>query len=118
MESVFIFMVLLPFGALIWLLARELGNAIVPDDAADWIASRRKVRWCVRPSWLSTKSCAQLPATIGQLAAALAAGEDCRFALHDALEEAGRPELAVYFRDANGACPGWLLHALQQGDGP
>lgn len=38
------------------------------------------------------------PATVTQLANALYNGEDCGFALHDALLEAGHPELAEHFR--------------------
>jgi hypothetical protein len=38
------------------------------------------------------------PATVVQLANALYNGKDCGFALHDALLEAGHPELADHFR--------------------
>lgn len=38
------------------------------------------------------------PATVTQLANALYNGQDCGFALHDALLEAGHPELAEHFR--------------------
>jgi hypothetical protein len=41
----------------------------------------------------------QLSATVGQLAESLYAGEDCAFALHDALLEAGHTELAQHFRE-------------------
>jgi hypothetical protein len=41
------------------------------------------------PSW---------PATVVQLAESLYAGQDCAFALHDALLEAGHAELAEHFR--------------------
>ena len=41
------------------------------------------------PSW---------PSTVVQLAESLYAGEDCAFALHDALLEAGHAELAEHFR--------------------
>jgi len=40
------------------------------------------------PSW---------PSTVVKLAESLYAGEDCSFALHDALLEAGHPELAEHF---------------------
>jgi len=38
------------------------------------------------------------PSTVVQLADALYNGQDCGFALHDALLEAGQPELADHFR--------------------
>src|SRR5262249_26443739 len=38
------------------------------------------------------------PADVVQLAQALAAGQDCAYALHDALVEAGQMELADHFR--------------------
>lgn len=37
------------------------------------------------------------PSIIVQLADALYSGQDCAFPLHDALEEAGQPELAAHF---------------------
>jgi hypothetical protein len=40
------------------------------------------------------------PLTVVQLAQTLHAGEDCAFALHDALLEAGHAELAGHFQDA------------------
>jgi hypothetical protein len=42
------------------------------------------------PAWLST---------VVQLAESLYAGQDCAFALHDALLEAGHAELAKHFRE-------------------
>jgi hypothetical protein len=39
------------------------------------------------------------PSTVVQLAASLYAGQDCAFALHDALLEAGHAELAEHFRE-------------------
>jgi hypothetical protein len=53
------------------------------------------------------------PADVVQLAKALAAGEDCAFALHDALVEAGHMELAGHFRREhrqNEAC--WALELI------
>lgn len=47
-------------------------------------------------------SCPQLtqwPLIVFELAEALYDGEDCAFALHDALLEAGHAELAQHFRD-------------------
>jgi len=42
---------------------------------------------------------ANWPSTVVQLADALSNGQDCGFALHDALLEAGYPELAQHFRN-------------------
>jgi hypothetical protein len=42
---------------------------------------------------------AHWPVTVIQLAEALYAGEDCAFALHDALLEAGHSELAAHFKE-------------------
>jgi hypothetical protein len=42
------------------------------------------------PSW---------PSTVVQLAESLCAGQDCAFALHDALLEAGHAELAEHSRE-------------------
>lgn len=48
-------------------------------------------RFPERPAWL--------PATVIQLADALYHGQNCGFALHDALLDAGHAELADHFRD-------------------
>jgi hypothetical protein len=53
-----------------------------------------------------------LPAVVRQLAEALYAGEDCAFALHDALEEAGHAELAEHFLAAGHPRGCWALDAL------
>jgi hypothetical protein len=53
-----------------------------------------------------------LPAAVRQLAEALYAGEDCTFALHDALEEAGHGELAEHFLSADHPRGCWALDAL------
>ncbi len=53
-----------------------------------------------------------LPTDVRELAAALYAGEDCYFALHDALEEAGVPELAEHFLYADHPRGCWALDLI------
>jgi hypothetical protein len=53
------------------------------------------------------------PSSVVQLAESLYAGEDCTFALHDALLEAGHAELAEHFRQENDHPKGcWVLDML------
>lgn len=55
----------------------------------------------------------QLPSSVVQLAAALYNGQDCAFALIDALEEAGHPQLAGHFREEKDHPKGcWVLDLL------
>lgn len=53
-----------------------------------------------------------LPAAVTQLAEALYAGEECAFALHDALEEAGHAALAEHFLSADHPRGCWALDRL------
>jgi hypothetical protein len=56
------------------------------------------------PSW---------PSTVVQLAESLYAGQDCAFALHDALLEAGHAELAEHFREENSHPKGcWVVDVI------
>lgn len=56
---------------------------------------------------------APLPTTVVQLANALYHGEDCGFALHDALLEEGHTELADHFRNKQAHPKGcWVLDLL------
>jgi hypothetical protein len=56
------------------------------------------------PSW---------PSTVVQLAESLYAGEDCAFALHDALLEAGHAELAEHFREERSHPKGcWVVDLI------
>lgn len=57
----------------------------------------------VPPSW---------PSTITALAAAFYEGEDCHYALADALMEAGYAELAEHFREAGHPKGCWALDAI------
>lgn len=53
------------------------------------------------------------PATVTQLANALYNGENCGFALHDALLEAGHPELAEHFRQEQNHPKGcWVIDVV------
>lgn len=55
----------------------------------------------------------QWPATVTKLANALYNGENCGFALQDALLEAGHPELADHFREEQSHPKGcWVLDAV------
>jgi hypothetical protein len=53
-----------------------------------------------------------LPAAVTQLAEALYAGEDCAFALHDALEEAGHDALAEHFLTPDHPRGCWALDQI------
>jgi hypothetical protein len=55
------------------------------------------------PSWHSV---------VVTLASALYAGEDCSFALHDALLESGHPELAEHFREKNHPKGCWVVDQI------
>jgi len=56
------------------------------------------------PSW---------PSTVVQLAESLYAGQDCAFALHDALLEAGHAELAEHFREEKSHPKGcWVVDLI------
>jgi len=52
------------------------------------------------------------PASVLQLAEALYRGEDCSFALHDALLEAGHAELAAHFQEREHPKGCWALDLL------
>jgi hypothetical protein len=53
-----------------------------------------------------------LPLTVVQLGESLYAGEDCAFALHDALLEAGHTELAEHFRQGTHPKGCWVLDMI------
>jgi serine/threonine protein phosphatase PrpC len=54
-----------------------------------------------------------LPSPILHLADAFAAGEPCHFALHDALLDAGHPQLAEHFRTAEHLPDCWALQKIR-----
>jgi hypothetical protein len=61
-----------------------------PKEIVSGHRSSTKVLDLLAPSW---------PSTVVQLAESVYAGQDCAFALHDALVEAGHAELAEHFRE-------------------
>jgi hypothetical protein len=77
-------------GAAAQLLRHIIGNPFRPYPAS--------------PSW---------PSTVVQLAESLYAGQDCAFALHDALLEAGHAELAEHFREEKSHPKGcWAMDVI------
>jgi hypothetical protein len=52
------------------------------------------------------------PSVVVQLAEAIYAGEDCSFALRDALLEAGHPELAEHFKDKDHPRGCWAIDLI------
>src|SRR5262249_10761875 len=52
------------------------------------------------------------PPTVRGLAESLYGGEPCHFALHDALLEAGHPQLAGHFREADHPKGCWALDLI------
>src|SRR5262249_9476656 len=52
------------------------------------------------------------PITVGQLAEALYSGDDCAFALHDALLETGHTELAEHFAESEHPKGCWALDLI------
>jgi hypothetical protein len=57
---------------------------------------------------------ASWPSTVVQLAESLYAGQDCAFALHDALLEAGHAELAEHFREEKSHAKGcWVVDLIR-----
>lgn len=52
------------------------------------------------------------PSTVVKLAEAMYAGEYCSFALHDALLEAGHPELAEHFREKDHPKGCWAMDVI------
>jgi hypothetical protein len=72
------------------------------------IAQKRRHRYVPYPApdaW---------PATVVQVAGALQNSQDCSFALHDALLEAGHPELADHFKLATHPKDCWALDLILQ----
>jgi hypothetical protein len=55
------------------------------------------------PSW---------PSTVVQLAESVYAGQDCAFALHDALLEADNAELAAHFLEASHPKGCWAMDVI------
>jgi hypothetical protein len=85
---------------LIELSREEEGTSRSDADAQAWLRSRKKVGY-TRSRFPHIDPPAKPPTwtpEIVRLAEAYTDGADCGFALHDALMEAGKPELAEPFR--------------------
>jgi hypothetical protein len=102
----------LPFVLLICLLRWETGKARSQPAEVGWHRKhvwRRQTPRLSRP-WLCTE--AHWPASVTELAEAFAAGADCGCALHDALLEAGHPEMATYFSASGGPGSHWAVDRI------
>lgn len=86
--------------------ARQSAEAEVYREQADLL------REIVGNPWRPPEPVGELPGTVVQLADAMAAGEDVAFALHDALLEAGRADLAEHFRGGRHPRGCWALDAI------
>jgi len=98
-----------------WVACYELGekplddnHAAVEERCQQAVLLRHFLRnpfhqYPTPPSW---------PAPVVKLAEALYAGEDCSFALHDALLEAGHPELAEHFREKEHPKGCWVVDMI------
>jgi hypothetical protein len=109
----------IPFALLICLLLQHEKGESGPAWSDDSRAFRRSsscwkhfddsYRRKLQPSW---------SLTIVQLARAYLNGEECGFALHDALLETGRPEVADVFRTPDHPRRFWVAEEIvQQSDG-
>jgi hypothetical protein len=96
-----------------WAAAAADTGALIrdADESAPWSAARKSalrieerkqaalLRHIIGNPFAPLPSKHGLPAVVTQLADALYQGSDCAYALHDALLEAGHPELARHFRE-------------------
>jgi hypothetical protein len=110
-------LIALPFVLLYWLLTIDHkandNHDFGLEDVHTWLAEKRWLYTQPRVvNRRSPKPVLCFPATVTRLAEAAAAGEDCDFALHDALLEAGRPELAVYFSGPRTPASGWAIDQI------
>ncbi|MBY0525942.1 MAG: hypothetical protein K2R98_21290 [Gemmataceae bacterium] len=104
----------LPFGLLFWLM--KLGNDDVfssgsnADEVSTWLAEKRwRVRRTYGPPPRIDRPEVHWPEVVTRLAEAAASGVDCDFALHDALLEAGHPDLAACFRTSRNPASCWAI---------
>lgn len=79
------------------------GKVMVCDDNDGFAAGLVRCDTCSGRGWLPGSPVA-FPAPVVSLAESLYAGEDCAFALHDALLDAGQEELARHFAEKCGKC--------------
>jgi hypothetical protein len=109
-------------SAVYYALARESEDLVravlLVREAMNW-GMDREFADIVRHVWgnlfRSQTSCVW-PSTVVQLAESLYAGQDCAFALHDALLEAGHTELAEHFREEKSHLPINLSFELSRGE--
>jgi hypothetical protein len=107
-----------PFGSVFWLInqsAQARGHTLDPNDVKDWLAARRKIKRPVlraRSAPSPSPEVLRFSSTVLELAAAFAAGEDCHFALADALLEAGHDTLAEAFRTPDHPAAGWTTDMI------
>jgi hypothetical protein len=87
-------------------------NARLQDTAWKRPIAVDFLRWGVEVPFRSFAVPAPWPATVVQLAEALHAGQDCAFALRDALHEAGYPDLAEQFGDKDHLKKTWPLELI------
>jgi len=80
-----------------------------PRDVARWIRHALSEGWQPATKGKQLTLCAKtievpadLPTSVTTLAESLRAGDDCGFALHDALQEAGHPDIAEHFSERQG----------------
>jgi len=84
----------------------KTGNVDLADDDAE-MPARAALCDLLRHKPMS------LPLAVVQLAESLYAGQDCAFALHDALLEAGHAELAEHFREEKSHPKGcWVVDLI------
>ncbi|OAI48442.1 hypothetical protein AYO44_06925 [Planctomycetaceae bacterium SCGC AG-212-F19] len=89
------------------------GRANKAAIAKEHVVQCRLLRCIFGNSSLSYPAPARWPQTVVQLGEALYNGDDCCFALHDALLDAGHAELADHFRQERWHPKGcWVLDAI------
>jgi len=72
----------------------------VVDAPGSWTSVPKRRSWArphLESAYRRAAQAASWPSVVVQLAESYLAGEECGFALHDALLEAGKPELAETF---------------------
>jgi hypothetical protein len=89
-----------PFWEAAWDAAQRICGFNLDFDSAKLWEYNFLLRHIIGNPFRPYPAPAHWPAAVIQLAEALYAGEDCGFALHDALVEAGHAELAEHFRHA------------------
>jgi hypothetical protein len=90
----------------------ELGASCLPLEQ-EYAARRTLLRHIIGNPFRPYPAPPSWPSTVVQLAESLYAGQDCAFALHDALLEAGHAELAEHFREEKSHPKGcWVVDLI------